>query len=229
MSVQQDTLPTAQPDPASDVGRAFELAGELSAALAASAEIPDVVVSRVLAINSMYTDAKAAGLGGSPATERASDAIRALEAAVLGPPDELSRRQISLVLENVRDALYDVMEQSHVADDRSFADIIHWLAETTDEVPRAELARVLRVDEKTLTRWLNEGRTPGAANNFRVRATARLVNELGHSMTVPGLMLWLTRPKESLGDATPVEHIEGEDELTAVLELARRRRFQTAG
>jgi hypothetical protein len=177
----------------------------------------------------MYTDAKAAGLGGSTATERVSDAIRTLEAAMLEAPEDRSRKQISLMVENVRDALYDVMEQSHLTDDRTFADIIHWLAETTDEVPRAELARVLRVDEKTLTRWLNEGRTPGAANNFRVRATARLVNELGHSMTVPGLMLWMTRPKESLRGATPVEHIEGEDELTAVLELARRRRFQTAG
>jgi hypothetical protein len=152
-----------------------------------------------------------------------------LEAAVLEAPEDQSRKKISLMLENVRDTLHDLMEQSHVADDQSFADIIEWLAETTDEVPRAELARVLIVDEKTLTRWLDEGRSPEVANNFRVRAIAKLVNELGHSMTTPGLMLWLSRPKASLGGATPVEHIEGEDELSAVLELARRHRFQTAG
>jgi hypothetical protein len=222
-------LPTPHPDPASNVELAFEHAGELSAALAESREIPGFVVSRVLAINAMYTDAKDAGLANSSATERVSDAIRALEAAVLEAPEDQSRKKISLMLENVRDTLHDLMEQSHVADDQSFADIIEWLAETTDEVPRAELARVLIVDEKTLTRWLDEGRSPGVANNFRVRAIAKLVNELGHSMTTPGLMLWLSRPKASLGGATPVEHIEGEDELSAVLELARRHRFQTAG
>jgi hypothetical protein len=229
MSVQQDTLPTPQSDPASNVNRAFEHAGELSAAVAESREILDFVVSGVLAINAMYTEAKDAGLASSPATERVSDAIRTLEAAILEAPESQSRKQISLKLENVRDALYDLMEQSHVADDQDFADIIQWLAETTDEVPRAELARVLNVDEKTLTRWLKEGRSPGVANNFRVRAIAKLVSELGHTMTTPGLMLWLSRPKTSLGGATPVEHIEGEDELTAVLELARRRRFQAAG
>jgi hypothetical protein len=229
MSVHQDTLSTPYPDPAFDVNRAFEHAGELSAALAASREIPSFFVSGVLAVNAMYTDAKDAGLANSSATERVSDAIRTLEAAVLEAPEDQSRKQISLMLENLRDALYDLMEQSHVADDRSFTDIIHWLAETTDEVPRVELARVLSVDEKTLTRWLNEGRSPGVANNFRVRAIAKLVNELGHTMTTPGLMLWLSRPKASLGGATPVEHIEGEDELSAVRELARRRRFQTAG
>jgi hypothetical protein len=210
MSVQQDTLPTPQSDPASNVVRAFEHAGELSAALAAKREIPDFVISRVLAINAMYTEAKDAGLANSPATERVSDAIRTLEAAVLEVPEDRSRKRISLELENVRDALYDLMEQNHVADDQNFADIIQWLAETTHEVPRAELARVMNVDEKTLTRWLNEGRSPGVANNFRVRAIAKLVNELGHTMTTPGLMLWLSRPKTSLGGATPVEHIEGE-------------------
>jgi hypothetical protein len=229
MSVQRDTLPTSQPDPTSNVDRAFEHAGELSAALAESREIPGFVTSKVLAINAIYTDAKDAGLADSSATERVSDAIRTLEAAILEAPEDQSRQQISLKLENVRDALYDLMEQSHVADDQSFADIIQWLAETTDELPRAELARVLSVDEKTLTRWLDEGRSPGVANNFRVRAIAKLVNELGHTMTTPGLMLWLSRPKASLGGATPVEHIEGEDELSDVLELARRRRFQTAG
>ena len=229
MSAQQDTLPTPHSDPASDVVLAFEHAGELSAALAEGREIPSFVVSRVLAINAMYTDAKDAGLANSSATERVSDAIRTLEAAVLEAPEDQSRKKISLMLENVRDALHDLMEQSHVADDQSFADIIEWLAETTDEVPRAELARVLSVDEKTLTRWLDEGRSPGVANNFRVRAIAKLVNELGHTMTTPGLVLWLSRPKASLGGDTPVEHIEGEDELSVVLELARRRRFQTAG
>jgi hypothetical protein len=229
MSVQPDTLPTSEPGPARSVDRAFEHAGELSAALADSREIPGFVVSGVLAINAMYTDAKDAGLPNSLATERVSDAIRTLEAAVLEPAEDRSRKEISLKLGNVRDALYDLMEQSHVADDRLFADIIRWLAETTDEVPRAELAQVLSVNEKTLTRWLHEGRSPGVANNFRVRAIAKLVNELGHTMTTPGLMLWLSRPKASLGGATPVEHIEGEDELSAVLELARRRRFQAAG
>ena len=229
MSIQQDTLPTPQPDATSNVYRAFERAGELSAALAESREIPNFVVSGVLAINAMYTDAKDAGLATSSATERVSDAIRTLEAAVLEAPEDRSRKQISLMIENVRDALYDLMEQSHVADDQSVTDIIRWLAETTDEVPRVELARVLGVDEKTLTRWLNEGRSPGVANNFRVRAIAKLVNELGHTMTTPGLMLWLSRPKASLGGATPVEHIEGEDELSVVLDVARRRRYQTAG
>ena len=70
------------------------------------------------------------------------------------------------MLENLRDALYDLREQSHVADDRSFADVIHWLAKTTDEVPRTELARLLIVEEKTLTRWLNEGRSPGVAEGL---------------------------------------------------------------
>jgi len=229
MSIQRDTLPTAQPDPAASLDRAFEHASELSASLADNREVPVFMISSVLAINATYSDAKDAGLPSSPATERASDAIRTLEAVALETSEDQARRDISLALEDVRDALYDLLEQSHVTDDRRFADIVKWLAETTEEVPRAELARVLSVDEKTLTRWLNEGRTPGVANNFRVRAIAKLVNELRHTMTIPGLLLWLTRPKASLEGATPVEHLEGEDELSTVLELARQHRFQNAG
>ena len=88
MSVHQDTLSTPYPDPAFDVNRAFEHAGELSAALAASREIPSFFVSGVLAVNAMYTDAKDAGLANSSATERVSDAIRTLEAAVLEAPED---------------------------------------------------------------------------------------------------------------------------------------------
>ena len=140
-----------------------------------------------------------------------------------------SRRELRLGLEQVRQALRDVLAEHPVSADQSAKAVARWLADTVS-VPQAEVARILDVSPRTFQRWLSETDTaaPTGDDEMRLRIVARLVNHLRHSFTGPGALRWLERPHPQLGDRPPISLLGDEATYPALTQLAARARSMVA-
>jgi putative toxin-antitoxin system antitoxin component (TIGR02293 family) len=143
--------------------------------------------------------------------------------------ERLARRDLRLGLEQVRQALRDMVDEHAVRADRDSTELVRWLAETAS-VPQAELADVLGVGARTLQRWLSEtdAAAPAGDDDMRLRVVARLVNHLRHSFTGHGAIRWLQRPHPQLDNAAPAELLDDETRFPELVHLAARARSMVA-
>lgn len=143
--------------------------------------------------------------------------------------ERLARRDLRLGLEQVRQALRDMLDEHPVRTDRDSKELVRWLAATTS-VPQAELAEVLGVGARTVQRWLSDGDTaaPVGDDDMRLRVVARLVNHLRHSFTGHGAIRWLQRPHPQLENAAPAELLDDETRFPELVHLAARARSMVA-
>lgn len=143
--------------------------------------------------------------------------------------ERLARRDLRFGLEQVRQALRDMLDERPVRADRDSKELLRWLA-TTTSVPQAELAEVLGVGTRTLQRWLSDSDAaePAGDDDMRLRVVARLVNHLRHSFTGHGAIRWLQRPHPKLANAAPAELLDDETRFPELIHLAARARSMVA-
>jgi putative toxin-antitoxin system antitoxin component (TIGR02293 family) len=141
----------------------------------------------------------------------------------------LARRDLRLGLEQVRQALRDMLDEHPVRSDRDPKELVRWLADTTS-VSQHDLAEVLEVAPRTLQRWLSASDTaaPSGDDEMRVNVVSRIVSHLRHSFTGPGTVRWLQRPHPQLDGRPPLTLLHDEASFPELVHLAARARSMVA-
>jgi uncharacterized protein (DUF2384 family) len=136
------------------------------------------------------------------------------------PRSPAARDQLRIALESMRQGLAAIAEREPVSDERSPKEIVRWLAETT-EAPQAQLAELLGVSTRQFQRWVSptDPSRPEGEEARKVRAVARIVNQLRFVLTAAGAIAWFAWPRSDLGGRTPASLLADPErlpELTAV-------------
>jgi uncharacterized protein (DUF2384 family) len=135
-------------------------------------------------------------------------AVRA-QRALENPNSILSRNQLRVALESIRQSLAALAEREPVSDERTPKQIVQWLAQQT-EVPQATLADLLGVSARQLQRWVsdNERSQPEGDDARKARLVARIVSQLRFVLTPGGTIDWFTWPRADLADRRPVDLLD---------------------
>jgi hypothetical protein len=150
--------------------------------------------------------------------------------AIDEPDAPQSRDQLRIALDGLGQALAAIAERQPVADDRTPKEILNWLAATT-EVPQTRLADLLGVSLRKLQRWLSAGDTaqPEGEELRRVRAIARIVNQLRFALTPGGTIDWFSWPRDDLQGKTPADLLHDPERLPDLVAIAGSMRAMYAG
>lgn len=116
-----------------------------------------------------------------------------------GPDHDVLDRLLVLI-ERVRQVVRDALDEhvNGIEGDTGLvvAELNRWL----NDVPRNDVAELLGIDRRTLSRWAVRTDQP----NRRLQTVARLVAILKHNWTQEGILLWFRRPRRELGGRTPL-------------------------
>jgi hypothetical protein len=153
-------------------------------------------------------------------------ALRAQSA--LRESDPRRRRQLRLALEQLRFLFARIADREPVGEDRPAAEIASWLETTLPAVAQQRKAELLEVGVRTYQRWISGATTPTGEDERRLRVVARLVNQLRHSLTAPGVVEWFTHPRADLDGATPGDALGDPGRLEALLAAAAASRGNVA-
>ncbi|SRR6266545_1915754 len=160
-----------------------------------------------------------------------SAALRAVSAARRDEDEANQRRQLRLLIEELRFRLARLADQQPVADDRAIEDVVRWLDQTLSITQEAK-GELFGVTDRTWQRWTSQAEKarPTGDDERQVRLVARLVGELRHLLTANGVVAWLGEGEPSLGGSTPLEVVrEGAPErLKALLALVAASRAGAA-
>ncbi|MEX1133656.1 MAG: helix-turn-helix transcriptional regulator [Acidimicrobiia bacterium] len=203
---------------------ALELADRLAEILGQGRSVPDGAKKLVVEIRDAVRSALDEHSGRWSSRDTALfSAVEDLERQYLVGP---SLRDVSLSCNGLRTALDDALADRYV-DEAPFEDLFEWLYKTL-QVSQTDLAKMIDVSDETIARWLS-GRTgkPEPANLMRVQQLAYLIQQLRHILTPLGAFNWLTAPKKSLGEISPIEYLRTSPEAFGVVaELAASLRAQ---
>lgn len=139
------------------------------------------------------------------------------------------RKELRIALEQMRQAVRDIVEGIPVSDDQPSKDIVRWLVETLD-VPQNEIASLLDVSPRTFQRWASPG-DPTAPHNedaLKVRLLGRLTNHLRHAFSGPGVVAWLERPHPELKGDPPKQLLDKRQTFERLTTLAASARSSSA-
>ena len=198
--------------------------GEANRRLAREPEVPMSVTSLAEDVATAISDTEVAELADVDPylwidIQRA--AIHA-QSAVRDTDERARRRRTRIAIEQLRFLLARLAERAPVGDEQPFDEVLRWLDGKLGSTTQAAKAELLGVSERTYQRWLTHDSTPGAEDEQRARIVARVVNQLRHSLTAPGVVDWFAHPRADLGGASPRQALEGGagrvgDVLTAAL------------
>ena len=148
-------------------------------------------------------------------------AVIQAEEATRRPDQPEARDQLRIALESLRQGFAAIAEGEPVSDERSTKEIVRWLAETA-EVPQAELADLLRVGLRKFQRWASprEQTQPEGEDARRVRAVARIINQLRFSLTPVGAVEWFGWPRDDLGGRRPIDLLDEPARLPELTTIA---------
>lgn len=137
------------------------------------------------------------------------------------PRSATARDQLRIALESIRQSLAAIAEREPVSDERSPKEIVQWLAEKT-EVSQARLAALFKVSPRQFQRWISGSETtqPEGEDARKVRAVARIVNQLRFVLTPAGTIDWFEWPRDDLGGRTPVELLDDPQQLPELTQIA---------
>ncbi len=147
---------------------------------------------------------------------------------LLEDDNKAMRRAVRLALEQVRQALRDVLDGRPIDDDAPAETIVAWL-EATLGASQVKLASLVGAAPRTWQRWKAGDQLPDDVAALRLRRLASIVGQLRHTLTSPGVLGWLERPHPELkgGQATPAELLDDANGYRIVLDLAARLRTMT--
>jgi hypothetical protein len=155
-------------------------------------------------------------------------ALRA-QGALRGDDPE-RRRQLRLALEQLRFLFARIADREPVGEDRPATEVARWLEATLPSVAQSRKARLLGVGLRTFQRWISdrEATTPTGEDERRLRVVARIVQQLRHSLTGPGVVEWFEHPRSDLDGARPVEVLDDPERLELLLAAAAASRGNVA-
>ena len=205
-----------------------ELLDEVAGATAALRRRPEGIPPEVAALvdglgTALHADApESMDVDPYLATALFAGALRATQA--LRTEDPVAARQhLRVALEQVRHALRDIDDEAPVAEQTGVAEVLRRLVEELG-LPQPELAPLLGISTRQLQRWLSPaGPSPSGRDEARVRMVARLVNQLRHAFTAPGVPAWFLRPHPALG-TRPLDLLADPLEYPRLLAAARGAR-----
>lgn len=139
------------------------------------------------------------------------------------------RRQLRIGLERMRQALRDVDEGEAVGEDRTDKEVVKWLAETLD-APNAAIAELVGTSPRSFQRWLSpqDPAEPRGSDAARLRIVARVVNQLRHSLSGPGVLTWFYSPHPDLKDRQPANLLGSPQATETLIRLAAATRVSAA-
>jgi hypothetical protein len=150
--------------------------------------------------------------------------------ASLRRDDPGRRRQLRLALEQMRFLFARIAERQPLGEDRTTDDVARWLDRALASVSQPRKASLLHVSPRTYQRWVSdrEVTTPTSADERRLRVVARIVNQLRHSLTGPGVVDWFDHPRADLEDRSPGDILDDPDRLELLLAAAAASRGNVA-
>ena len=150
--------------------------------------------------------------------------------ASLREDDPERRRQLRLALEQMRFLYARIAEREPIGEDQSANDVARWLETTLGSVSQQQKAHLLQVGVRTYQRWISDrdATTPTAEDERRLRVVTRIVNQLRHSLTGPGVIEWFGHPRADLDGASPAEVLDDADQLESLLAAAAASRGNVA-
>jgi hypothetical protein len=192
----------------SDPGAAAAELGSLNHRLAAERTIPPAVSAAVHDVAAGVTETARAHwerIDPRHAVLLLQSVVAAQEAIEDRRPSR-GRDRLRIALESMRQAFAAIAEGEELSDERSPKQIVRWLVETT-EVPQARLAALVGVSPRQFQRWAspNEAAQPEGDDARRVRAIARIVNQLRFALTPGGTIDWFDWPRRDLRGRSPRE------------------------
>jgi hypothetical protein len=183
--------------------------GELRDAIVALARMPEVRAHKlVLALLLLLEDLRVA-------TESDPDAL-----------DPEWRQREALM--RMRVVVQEIVRQLDLAALDNPAVAARFVAETLDELPVGEVARLLGATTKSVANW-RAGRVSQIKRNpSRIAVIAQLIYDLRNSMTQQGVVMWFDAPREQFGERTPRELLDANlaDAAGKLFPLARGGRGQ---
>jgi hypothetical protein len=153
-------------------------------------------------------------------------ALRAQSA--LREDDPKRCRQLRLALEQMRFLFARIAEREPIGEDRPANDVARWLETTLPAVSQQRKARLLHVSLRTYQRWVAGTTKPSGDEERRLRVVARIVNQLRHSLTGPGVVEWFERSRADLDGVSPAGALEDPDRLELLLAAAAASRGNVA-
>ena len=187
--------------------------------LATKAEAPESVRKAVLAI--AETLAASSDVEFDDVDPYLSNAFqRGLTVSLLGLKLESrrERRLLRLGIEQMRQAVRDVLEGQAIRDEVPLKERVRWLADVL-HVPQADLAELLRTNQRQVQRWLSpsDPAEPKHDDAWRVDLVTRVVNHLRHVLTPQGVFYWFDSPHPDLKGESPADLLDDPSEHAAVL------------
>jgi hypothetical protein len=150
--------------------------------------------------------------------------------AALREEDPQRRRQLRLALEQMRFLFARIADREPIGEDQPANEVARWLEATLPSVPQQRKAALLGVGLRTYQRWISDqtSTAPTGDDERRLRVVARLVNQLRHSLTGPGVIDWFEHPRADLTGDPPVAVLDDTDRLEALLAAAAASRGNVA-
>lgn len=150
--------------------------------------------------------------------------------AALREDDPRRRRQLRLALEQLRFLFARIAEREPIGEERPVTEVARWLEATLPSVAQPRKAALLGVGLRTYQRWISdrEASVPSAEDERRLRVVARIVNQLRHSLTGPGVIDWFEYPRADLAGARPAEVLDDPGRLELLLAAAAASRGNVA-
>jgi hypothetical protein len=205
--------------------------GEANRRLARETETPASVVGLVGEV----ADAIAAGDDSALAVVNPWLWIRVQGAALraqaaLREDDPQRRRRLRLALEQIRFLFARIAEREPIGEEQPASDVARWLDVTLPSVAQPRKAELLGVGLRTYQRWVSEreATAPNSEDERRLRVVARIVNQLRHSLTAPGVVEWFEHPRADLDGAAPTAVLDDPDRLESLLAAAAASRGNVA-
>jgi hypothetical protein len=123
-----------------------------------------------------------------------------------------------------------IAEREPIGEERPANEVARWLESTLPSVAQPQKANLLGVGLRTYQRWVSdrESTMPTGRDERRLRVVARIVNQLRHSLTGPGVVDWFEHPRADLGGSPPVEVLDDADRLEPLLAAAAASRGNVA-
>ena len=155
-------------------------------------------------------------------------ALKAQAALLADDPER--RRELRLALEQMRFLFARIAERAPIGDERPIGEVARWLDGTLESVAQSRKAQLLGVSQRTYQRWISTRAPsrPSGDEERRLRITARLVNQLRHSLTAPGVIDWFEHRRADLGGDTPAEALADPARTEALVVVAAASRGSLA-
>jgi len=148
--------------------------------------------------------------------------------AALRDEDPERRRQLRLALEQMRFLFARIAEREPIGEDRPANEVARWLEGVLSSVAQPRKARLLGVSVRTYQRWISDQSLPAGEDARRLRVVSRIVNQLRHSLTGPGVVDWFEQPRADLDDVRPAEVLDDSERLESLLAAAAASRGNLA-